>query len=499
MVFIRLLFLSILNIFFSQQSSNRVLIHDPDLCLKRPHNGIPEPIYFFPVIRSKLFNIGETHTFSSRCFQENIVELTEMSKDYIALTLNSKNKTSFWCSEVFLFHTSSLNSLQLFSGTGKHTVILKNVKQDDLDEIKENGIKIIGFCDGLGKTIQSIMTTLKTATGGLGLLSREVEKAALRILELFGHYAPERRNNTQLNINKKDIHSGDVIITLRMFGLDAMISLAGGRAGHSAICMWYEDELYVLEGQDGWYLPEKGIIKTKWDEWVDSAVRADMNVLLLPLSEEYRNKFDVNKGNDWVHNGILGLPFGYHNFFFSFYDTVDRNIPFIASKEMFEILISLINSLIPEAIDTLIGEAVNIRLNTTGLKFPQLVAEAARRGKTIEEILAQPEPEGVKYSDGYSYICSALAIGYLKHGNMFGNLTIYPNEFTVRDLYMLGIYEKDRTKLPQACQEADTLPYCQITGKFRVELDKFNTIKPYSHMNEHCPSEAPDFIRDEGC
>jgi hypothetical protein len=43
------------------------------------------------------------------------------------------------------------------------------------------------------------------------------------------------------------------------------------------------------------------------------------------------------------------------------------------------------------------------------------------------------------------------------------------------------------------------LPYCQLMGKFYWELDNYSTIKPYDHMNERCPSLAPDFIREEGC
>jgi len=32
-----------------------------------------------------------------------------------------------------------------------------------------------------------------------------------------------------------------------------------------------------------------------------------------------------------------------------------------------------------------------------------------------------------------------------------------------------------------------------------MELPGYNTIKPYAHMNEKCPSLAPDYIRPEGC
>ena len=39
------------------------------------------------------------------------------------------------------------------------------------------------------------------------------------------------------------------------------------------------------------------------------------------------------------------------------------------------------------------------------------------------------------------------------------------------------------------------LSYCQVTGRFKIELDNYSTIKRYSHMNERCKSIGPDFIR----
>ena len=57
-------------------------------------------------------------------------------------------------------------------------------------------------------------------------LQKDVEKANLRILELFNHYTPERRkNNTIVNIDKNIVKSGDAILISRMDGLDPMIMI----------------------------------------------------------------------------------------------------------------------------------------------------------------------------------------------------------------------------------------------------------------------------------
>ena len=79
---------------------------------------------------------------------------------------------------------------------------------------------------------------------------------------------------------------------------------SGGRSGHSCVCSWIDDELYVLESQDGWYWPKKGIQRNKWDDWIQWAHNADFNVALLPLREEYRQKMDFEKANAWFETDI---------------------------------------------------------------------------------------------------------------------------------------------------------------------------------------------------
>ena len=169
-----------------------------------------------------------------------------------------------------------------------------------------------------------------------------MEKANLRILELFNHYTPERRNNTIVKFDKNNIHSGDFLVISRMDGIDPLIMLgAGGRSGHSAVCTWMNGELYVIESQDGWYWPKSGIQRNKWEDWLQWAYLADFNVALLPLKEEYRNKFDVEKANAWFENEVEGLPYGYHNFIYTWIDTPYNNFPFFTTAEIAEFLFSV--------------------------------------------------------------------------------------------------------------------------------------------------------------
>ena len=484
-----------------------------DLCLKRPYHKTSEPYYFIPILRAKLKEVGEKYSFPSRCFKKNIVSFKEISKDKITLTLENFNKTDTFCSELFIFHTSDHNFLQFVAFQGEHEIVLKRITQDDKDEIKVNGIKLYSFCSGFINTIKSLVKTIKTYYGGLGYdqnaknpkfrpkIAKDMEKANLRVLELFNHYTPERRkNNTIVNIDKNIIKSGDVIIISRMDGLDPLIMIgSGSRAGHTCVCSWIEGELYVLESQDAWYWPRKGIQKNKWDDWIKWAYNADFNVVLLPLREEYRNKLDVDKANLWFENEIEGLPYGYHNFIFTWIDTTTKNFPFFTTHEFVELVFSLVSKVYPKASDLIITEALNLRLGTKDLTFQQAVAEAARRGKSLEELVAEPELEGLEYHDGLSYVCSCFVVAYYKHGGMFGNIDLSPTEFSPKDLYNLDIFDKEFER-PQECIDDNAdLPYCQLMGKFVLELNDYSTVKPYDHMNERCPSQGPDFKREDGC
>ena len=486
-------------------------IQNSDLCDNLPYRYAPEVFYFVPVLRAKLFKVGEKYSFSSRCFLQNIVTLKEISVDTITLVLENKNKTETFCSELFIFHTSNKNFFQFVAFAGEHEIVIKRVSKDDKDEIKANGIKLLGFCNGLLTSLKSLYNTIKLFYGGLGSdpnaknprfrpnIPKDQEKANLRLMDLYVHFTPERRQDTVVNIDKNDIHTGDFLVISRFDGLDNVIMMgSGGHAGHSAVCAWMDGELYVLESQSGWYWPKENIQKTKWEDWIVYAHNADFNVAILPLREEYRNKLDVTKANEWYYK-VEGLPYGYHNFLFGWIDTVNDNFPFGIGNYIVELIFSIVSKVYSPFSDLIITEALNIRLNTKGLTFQQAIAEGARQGKSFEQIIAEPEVDGIEYHDGLSYVCSSFVVGYWKNGGMFGDMVINPSELTSRDVYQMDIFDKNYQK-PQVCiDDNPDLPYCQLMGKFVFTLDGYSTITPYSNMYETCPSVGPYFIREVGC
>ncbi|KAF5726774.1 hypothetical protein HS088_TW22G00456 [Tripterygium wilfordii] len=144
------------------------------------------------------------------------------------------------------------------------------------------------------------------------------------------------------------------------------------------------------------------------------------------------------------------------------------------------------------------NEALNKRLGTEGLDLYGILAETERRGLAFDQLLSIPEQDEWVYSDGKSTTCVAFILQMYKEAGIFSFLSnsIQVTEFTIRDAYMLQIFENNQTRLPNWCNNGDgRLPFCQILGEYWMELPQYNTIKPYANMNENCPSLPPSYDR----
>ena len=86
-----------------------------------------------------------------------------------------------------------------------------------------------------------------------------------------------------------------------------------------------------------------------------------------------------------------------------------------------------------------------------------------------------------------------------KAAGVFGDLTINSTEFATMDVYIMNLFD-ETTPLPSQCKTVDPdLPYCQLLGKYRIELPYYNTITPYNRMFESCPINYPTYHREPGC
>jgi len=137
------------------------------------------------------------------------------------------------------------------------------------------------------------------------------------------------------------------------------------------------------------------------------------------------------------------------------------------------------------------------------LSIVELVNIATKKGLSMAEVMAMPELNEYRYSQGEAWICSALVTMILQQGGIFGDLELNPHEFTPKDVFMLNIYEEN-PDLPEQCKINNPgMPFCQILGNFVIEKDwknrEYNSISPYSRMNERCSSQSPSFFRNDGC
>lgn len=219
---------------------------------------------------------------------------------------------------------------------------------------------------------------------------------------------------------------------------------------------------------------------------------------LLPLREEVRAKFNNTAAYEWFKT-VEGTPYGYHNFLFGWIDTEEESLPAILDVNFVYTVFSLLEKVVPSVVTRFMGEALNKRLNTQNLNLSEIYVVLQERGITLKQLFAMPEQDSWKYSDGYSMVCSSFVAAIWKAGGLFQGLEINATEFTPRDVYQTNFFDLNYKK-PAECLD-DGLPYCQIMGKFKMDVttDGYSSVDPYSHMFEKCPSVPPLYARTPGC
>ena len=118
-----------------------------DMCVRRLNPSEPNYYYFFPNFKAKLFKEGDVMTFKANCFLNNTITLVKLTKKETIILLHSEKPKNLFCSDVYDVHTANINHLTNVFFKGDHKIKLKNLSADDMDEIKVNGIKLVGFCN----------------------------------------------------------------------------------------------------------------------------------------------------------------------------------------------------------------------------------------------------------------------------------------------------------------------------------------------------------------
>jgi len=250
-----------------------------------------------------------------------------------------------------------------------------------------------------------------------------MEKANLEFMKWALGVEMVERKTQKVTIDESLIQSGDYFAVMRLDGLDPMIMYGtGSHSGHSVAALRMDGKLYIVESQDAWYFPTHRIQRTEFHEWIQFAENCDFHVVHMPLNDEMRAKFNQTAAEEWFYS-VEGLPYGYHNFLYSWVDTPELNWPYLLPKDIVPIVFAIIEKFDANLTSTFFTQSLNHKLGTKGLDIAGIAAEGAKRGLNVSDVMALVEQDGWKYHgfwhDGESMVCSCFVAGLWKAAGLF--------------------------------------------------------------------------------
>ncbi|KAL0916937.1 hypothetical protein M5K25_014492 [Dendrobium thyrsiflorum] len=447
------------------------------------------------------------------CFYDNTawMEFHNKSKSpYGGGTLHIKvtNAHSWTCMDLYVFATPYRVTWDYYLLSREHTLEFDEWEsEEEYEHVKHHGVSIFLMQSGMLGTLRALWDVFPLFTNtGWG------ENSNIAFLRKhMGAKFEERPKPWLSSINVDDIHSGDFLtlskIRGRWGGFETLEKwVTGAYAGHTAVCLKdSEGKLWVAEsGHEN----DKGvdvIAILPWEEWWDFELNKDDSnpqIALLPLHPDVRAKLNSTAAWEYARS-MDGKPYGYHNMIFSWIDTPIDNYPPPIDAHLVASGMIMWSKIQPAYAANMWNEALNKRIQTEGLDLPDIIVEAEKLGLSFDKLLAIPEQDDWIYSDGKSTSCVAFILEMYKSAGLFDPIasSIQVNEFTIKDAYSLNFFENNYSRLPEWCNKEDTvkLPFCQIKGRYRMELPGYNTMQPYPHMNEKCPSLPPDYDRPSFC
>ncbi|XP_015688081.1 uncharacterized protein LOC102706146 isoform X1 [Oryza brachyantha] len=447
------------------------------------------------------------------CFYENeawLVFHNDSGSKYGGGTLHIKtNKAHSWtCIDLYVFATPYRVTWDYYFVGREHTLDFKEWESEaEYEYVKRKGVSIFLMPSGTIGTLRALWDVFPLFTN-----TQWGENANLAFLKKhMGATFEERPKPWVSELNPDDIHSGDFLVLSKIRGrwggfetLEKWVT--GAYAGHTAVCLRdSEGKLWVGESGHENEQGEDIIAILSWEEWWDFEVTKDDSnpqIALLPLHPDLRAKFNETAAWEYAKS-MDGKPYGYHNMIFSWIDTISDNYPPPLDAHVVASVMTMWNKLQPEYAANMWEEALNKRLGTKGLDLPEIIVESEKRGTTFDKLLTIPEQDKWVYTDGQSASCVAYVLMMYKDAGLFDPISnsIEVTEFTIKDAYSLNFFEDNMTRLPVWCNKDDSveLPFCQIKGRYRMELPGYNTMQPYAHMNEKCPSLPPNYNRPENC
>jgi len=188
--------------------------------------------------------------------------------------------------DFYLFGTTLNYHVENVFFHGKTVVTFKNLSAKEMQNVESYGIHAFRFCDKLTNILRKtnfsslisfffslmklqqilinfladILYTSLLFLGGFGTDPNIpvfgskptfwMEMANEAFIKRATGYEWQRRNDVNVDIDEKEIHSGDFIAITRFDGIDQIIQYgAGSAAGHSTVALWIDGELHVVESQ----------------------------------------------------------------------------------------------------------------------------------------------------------------------------------------------------------------------------------------------------------
>ncbi|KAL0364151.1 UNVERIFIED_CONTAM: hypothetical protein Sangu_0512700 [Sesamum angustifolium] len=474
-------------------------------------NNIHSAVDLLPQYIGSLAPNNGTIKWKGACFLDNEanIEFTAAGDRGIGggvLHVSTAAAHSWTCMDLYVFATPYRVTWDYYFSARDHSLRIESWEEPaELEYVKQHGVSVFLMPSGMLGTFLSLVDVLPLFSNtGWG------QSANLAFLKKhMGASFEKRRAPSRATINPEHVHTGDFLavskIRGRWGGFETLEKwVTGAFAGHTAVCL--KDELGNLWVGESGHENEKGeeiIAVIPWNEWWELALEDSSNpqIALLPLHPEVRARFNTTAAWEYARQ-MAGKPYGYHNMIFSWIDTVADNYPPPLDAHLVISVMSMWTRMQPAYAANMWNEALNMRLGTEGLDLHDILAETERRGVTFDQLLTIPEQDEWVYSDGKSTTCVAFILAMYKEAGVFGPLSnsIQVTEFTIRDAYMLKIFENNVTRLPSWCNNSDDqLPFCQILGEYKMELPYYNTLEPYTNMNENCPSLPPTYERPVLC
>lgn len=458
-----------------------------------------------PELQGTLNSTSRALDFPVPCFGHFHLSLSYVSPSSLSVHLSTGSAYDYLCFETLIFVVFGQVYPDLVFLSGEHHYTFRPLTPKQLGSFDFFGLKVYLVCGEItdllfnGFTLANLFASLLQGEQAGRRPDAAAEAAMVDFLRVYMNYDLLPRKQGPPPVNETDVHSGDLLGVMEMAGSGAFIMYAtGSRLSHIAMAMWLpsglnSSKLYVVES----YI--HGIQKSLYSDWIKWANKYNFCVVLLPLQEKYRLEFNESAAIEYIRS-VEGVPYGWHSFMYGWLDTPHANTA--PPMDMEQLLLSFY---VMEQLDynksrILLGNGLNKRLGTEGLDIMELIKVAKGRGKTIYEVIAEPEQDKWLYNGQKSLVCSAFATLIYKKAGVLPFPALQAAELIPRDLYSLDIFDTNPSYLPLCKRKDGNWRYCQLTGKYYIDLGReYSSVQPGKQLFQTCPSLPPDYLRPSTC